>query len=833
MPVDFPSKYLRFNSQQAKNLTIVVEIPGIDLLSNRNTIFTKVRYGDVINNVPIKYGDPGLVYGGLRKVDNVRDYLSLEKSSMTIAQKLEPEQGRGAISTLSLSFIDKDQYMTQAVSPGILIPEIMNRQCTVYMGYQETSFPDDYVIIFRGRISNVDCPPGMVSLQISDPNVIRRQNVFTATPTKLAFGINAAQTNITVLDNSNCYVPILGPNGQYDSGVTTYLKINDEYMIYAPTGIGSNTFTVTRGARGTTPSTANAGDDVTFVIEIEDHAIDMALKLMLSGWNGNWTSGVEVLSIVKTLDGTLLDQEGAIILPLNKDANGTYGLVPGDYVTISGATNPANNVTGKIIRFAPLQEQDNRIIYIDQTLVVEYPTTATLSFRSQFDTYPTICGVKLTPQDVDVQGHIDLKNTFLIDQSNAYRFLMSDSESCKTFIELEIYLPVAAYSLTKRGRLSVGYTHPPIANESLLILDNDTVIDPSNLKVSRGLNNRKWFNEVDFSFDVDDNGNFTSFFDVLDSDAINQMQATNILPIQSRGARTDLGTSTLFPRRGNFLLSRYKKPATIIDTKTNWEIGCQIEAGDVVAIVDNGDLQIPNFQTGERQLNAQLFEVLNRSLDLKNGNVSLQLINGIASELTDRYATISPSSFIVDGDDTFIKIIDSYGAQFPGNESRKWQDYIGQRVIVHDDNYTFVSTTTLTGIDPADNYKLFISGFDVLPPSFSNVILDIPHYPDDGLKATDALYKVIHCYTGPEVAVVSGASDVQFDVGAGDIAKFFVGGIVRVHNEDFSQVSGDIIISQIVGNTIVLAKSMGFTPDNTFSVSGIGFSDKGAPYRFI
>src|SRR6185437_3037206 len=126
--------FLNFNALQTKNVVIVVDIPGLDIISN-TVVYTKIRYGD-----PIHYGDAGLVYGGLRLYGTPggrgqKNLLSLD-GSLTIYQTLEPEQGRGAISTISLSFVDVANYMTQATSPGVIIPDILGAPVRVWLGYQ-------------------------------------------------------------------------------------------------------------------------------------------------------------------------------------------------------------------------------------------------------------------------------------------------------------------------------------------------------------------------------------------------------------------------------------------------------------------------------------------------------------------------------------------------------------------------------------------------------------------------------------------------------------------------------------------------------------------------
>ena len=951
---DFSKNFLRFNTLQTKNLVVVVQIPGVDLIAN-TSFYTRVRYGDP----HINYGDPGIVYGGLRKVTGTRSLISLDSSNLTISQKNEPEQGRASIGQISIGFVDKDKYMTKVCSPGIIIPEIMGSPVTVFLGYQEISWPEDYLQIFRGVITDLSDAPGLVTLQFSDPNAVRRQQVFYVAQSILTQATDAVQTSIHVGNPADFPTPILGPDGTYDvpnpwnpngtynvlatkqTGVRTFFQIEQEWIEYGPLGVpslpsatiqtivytgesalqagvqisytdgaiagaevvtvagtsinvqiqsGVSTATqvitavngfpaaaalvtasliagglgstpqtapvspqsltfvfsnVIRGARNTTAaahaaSTIDSPVNVTSAIQLQDNAMEMALKLMLSGWAGPWTTNQPIYSIRTTFDPILLDQAGAIILPDHVDAQATYGLTQGDYISITGATNGGNNNANMtIVRFAPLFDEPNRIIYVNQPLVAEYPTSAVMSFRSKWDTYPITCGVKLTPEDVDVQTHLDIEGGFINGTSNELRFFLTAPESSlKSFIESQIYLATGTYSLTKRGKLSVGYTKPPLADELLVFLDKDTILDPQNLVPQRGLNTRKFYNEIDWDYDYDDSGTATSFFRDLDVDSLSQIGISSILPLTTRGVRTDLGSLPEIQKRSRFLLTRYKRGAIVISCKANWGASCLIEAGDTVALKDEGNLQIANFATGDRNLGTQLFEVLERTLDIKSGNAQLKLLGGLGADATDRYATISPSSVIVSGTNSYLIFKDSYGEIYPGDEIRKWENYVGQGLQIHDLNYTYVATTTLTALDPSNDYKIFISGLSSPPPGgiYAGLIIDITDYPTTTVKTDSSLYKQIHAFFSKQVSVVSGISKVQFTVALVDLQYFFVGTRIYVHSEqDWAINSGEKKVTTIdtITGTITVDSPMGFVPDNTLFVSGLSFPDNQGCYRLI
>src|SRR6516162_5025927 len=160
---NYPANYLLFNAQQSKQLAIVMKIEGIPDLFGISDTFTTVRYGDL----GLVYGLPGLVYGGLRKVGGangvggIKSYIMLDQG-MVIQQRIEPEQGRGNIGTLTMTLIDKNGEVSFLLAPGNVVDEIMcSKQVTIYIGFQQTSYPEDYVILYRGYITSIDCPPGL------------------------------------------------------------------------------------------------------------------------------------------------------------------------------------------------------------------------------------------------------------------------------------------------------------------------------------------------------------------------------------------------------------------------------------------------------------------------------------------------------------------------------------------------------------------------------------------------------------------------------------------------------------------------------------------------
>lgn len=843
-----PPKYLVYNSFQTKKLAVVVDIAGLDFLTS-TPIGRVLRYGD-----PYNYGDPGLLYGGLVPLGSApgergqKTLLNLDRSSLTIAQRLEPEQGRGAISTLSMSFIDKDQYMTMAVTPGKIIDEILGKEVKVWFGYAQTSFPENYYVVWRGRVAQVNPEIGIISIQFTDPNLLKRQNIFYTAQTTLSSSILSGATTIPVTANSDFHKKILGPDGvTYDTSVKCYLKIEDEFIEYQQTGFeatgfGVNQFlNVVRGARFTTPAAHAVDASVDSFIQISGHAIDIALKIQMSGWNGPYLDNYAIDALVITGDPLDPIVTNAITLKTNVDANRDLGLTIGDFITITGDPTTANNGLCIVEGFQDVGVETNNLILTNKTFVASPSTPALLALRSQFDTYPTTCGSKLPGWEVDVAGHLFYKDTYLFNAQNAYRFLINQEEAGKTFIESQIMLPLGAYCLTRQGKLSMGLTKPPIADERTSTLDITNILEPTSIKLQRGLNNRKYFNEIDWDYDFDDSGTAVSVRKTLDAESLALIGVSSVLPIQAMGARTDLGFETIVVNRERFLLGRYAKAAVLIDLKTNFGTGNLIEAGDVIILKDNGQLQIPNMATGERNLGEQLFEVINRSIDIKSGQVMIQLLGGITALVDDRYATISPSSLVTTGTTSSkVRIKESFGALYPVQEQKKWVDYVGLKISVRSPDYTTrYGETVFIGLDPADNHGLLVAPALSFTPQVDDIVELIP-YPASADPFDQRLAKLIHAYLDPMVLVVSGVDNFSFNVAIGDAPKFSpVGRKILIHNTDYTIFSPEVKVLSVVGTLVTVDDDLGFTPAAGQNIELIGFADfdetvgSGGPYRFV
>lgn len=841
MSASVSNNYDLFNDSSQKPLVYVLKIEGLPFVFGSGLVQQRVKYGDpglvygaTYGGLPIVYG--GLIpYGGLsggaEDPNKQKPYLNLNKGGMTHSQKVEPWEGKASVSTIDFTLTDINEEVLQVVSPGVVLDDILLKRVEFFVGFETIGFPDDFIRLYRGIVSGIDYEPGLITIRTSDPNMLRRQKLFEKAKTTLTAGIDASTTTIPVVSTDGFYSKINAPGSLVPELYhQTAIKIDDEIMLLTVNPSGTN-FTVSRGAYGTTATSHSIDTEVTAAFGFSDNALKLALKVMLSGWGGAPSvTDVPVARFVQTGDPD--NPTVTYSMTFTVDVRDEYGLNVGDYITVSGATNGNNNFTERpIVSFFDVAGLKNRGVVLDDdpyfgpALVSEAPTSAVAAFRSQFDVYPEECGLKMRMIDVDVERHLQIANEFLTDDVSTLSFVIDEEEdSGKEFIEKQLYVPIGAFSLTRAGRCSVVVTAPPLPLYSLLELNSDVVIDADKARLSRAVNNRKFYNQIDISYNYVQ-GEFETFEKYIDSDSLERIPFKEVLEIESRGMRTGLNASALIDRTVRRLFERYAFAAQTISFKVNWQLGAIVEAGDILLIQDNGELKFPDLNAGTRGLQPQLWEVLEKSTDLKTGVTTLTIINGVGANVTDRFGVIAPSSEIESGISTtqFRLKEDSFGAYYPGQEYRKWQNYLGLKVRVFAPDFSYEAETTLIGFDDSDQFLV-----NVDPPlSFTpaaNDILELAQYSTSSDQNDQAAAKVIHAYLSPVVDVVSGASSTQFNVGISDVSKFWVGGLVVVHDADYTVTSDEVAVTNIAGTTITVGTALGFTPSAGQKVTFIGFS---------
>lgn len=677
-------------TQVAKEPNIVLEIEGVSTIYGSLVIEEYAVIGD-----DLEIGDPetnplAFYIGGLTQLVDQDNTITLSDTSNSIRQALNVDKAQvSSVTNMTIGMVD-DGDITNLITPGNVIPDILGAKCKVYLGFRGTAWPDDYVVIFRGVVTEVSADPGKVLFQINSPEDKKRSNIFKKFSTKLNGSITNSQTTITVDNASGFLQPITGPSGVIDTNFKTCVRIGNELIRF--TGITGNDLTgCTRGFLTTTAASHNDDAEVDSIYVMSGNCVDVALKMMCSGVNGAYRSGVSVTQFglvdsVPTANAIYFEKINVV---------SKYNIQVGDYVTTTGAINGANNVTLREILDIIDTENGSYLLIDGASLVSEEPVSSTISFRSQYDVWPD--GLRLDNDEVDFDEHNRLKQLFL--SNFDYTFYLKDTvENASEFLEQEVYSPVAAYSLPRKTRASLGYHIGPIPGQDIKIINEDSVKSASKSKLSR-TTNRNFYNEIVYRFDeslLEDK--FLTGVITLANDSKTQIKTANkTLTISSKGLRSTEQGEAIAISQSNRRLERYKFAAELVKLQVTFDLGFNLEVGDIV-VYDGSNLSLPDIKFGAKGMVARLFEISNKEINLKTGDIGLELID-TGFDGSARYGLISPSSLIASAVSTTVfNIKESFSGRFGSAEYRKWEKLVGSSVRVRNNDFSQVSDSVITSV---------------------------------------------------------------------------------------------------------------------------------------
>lgn len=802
---------------EKRNITpnLILEIDGVETLYSSITTYKIARFGED----DLLFGDPGLVFGGGIADPNVETLIGLGESGNTISQQLLQDKGGvSSVTTFAIELIDKDQQITRLITPGQVVDDVLDRRARVYVNFSGGMHPEDSILIHSGVVDEISAGPASIKLNIASPENLKRQKLFLPVDTKLNGSITNSDTTITVDSTNGFFSPYLT---EFES----YIKIDDEIIKY--TGKTTTTFTgCVRGQLGTVASSHSDNTQTASFYRVRENAINFALKLMMSAGDEYYAN--QTIFNIGAYDSFNLDDNIIYFYAINvKDK---YGLVSGDTVTI--ASSSFNDGDYVITGFG--EDDTGSWIEFAESLIVELSTAAIASFKSQFNVWPE--GMGMTPYDVDVQGHVDIREQYFasIPEYDFY-FKPDDGEiDGKEFLSKEVYFPASLYSLPRKTKAGCQIVLPPVSSANLKKIDSSNVINPSSLRPVRSTN-KNFYNSIVTKYEkhsIEDKFLRGQIFYSADSQNRFKNQGNKPLIIESNGLRDSGSTDSIIRINSRRWLDRYKFAAEFFKgVKINFKSGLNIEVGDVVIFGDN-DLKITDISNGSRNFDSKAYEVIDKSINLKTGEIQISLLS-TGFDLSSRYGGISPSTVVGSGSTTSELVIEpTYGNVTLRQERAKWRNLIGEEINIHNDDYSYSEITTLSGLSNSNE-----SIFEVNPPlaitPSSGYFIDIAHYPI-GIDANENKnLKSIYTFIDPYSEIDYGTSSTIFTVVTGDGIKFNVGSQVLIHNLDWSIVSNEVKVINIAGDTITVDLSLGFTPSSGYTVELIGFKDLGKAYGMV
>jgi hypothetical protein len=788
---------------------IVVQIEGYSKTLTSATIVEAVRFDDGL------LFDDGWLFDDLKAVDEQEDLISLDGTTNNITQQLMPtEGGTSSTTNVTIAIVNKDNRFKDMLRPQGS-NDIISKKASVYLGVSGTAFPEDFIRIFVGNVTQVSTPQGMIRLTVSHPEHLKRAELFQKISTELTDELSDTATTIPLLSTEGMLLP--------QDLLTTYVRINDEIIRY--TGISGNSLTGCTRARLNTFAAEHELEDTVETFYVlgdatqDSNAITLALKVLISGSEQPWISDKPVSSIGVSPD---INTINSIVIPGEK-LRAVNNLTAGDFCTITDAGIAGNNVINAVVSQVIDEDIGTRVVLSGVALAPELDSSgAMVSFTSRFATLPD--GVGMTPDQVDIDEFENVLGLFGSSIPN-YSIYLKDTINGKDLVNKEILFPAACYSLPRKGRVSVGKARPPVAEARTVTIDESTVLNASELSIERSMLDN-FYNAVVYKFEQDSiEDKFLQGRVTVSASSINRIKTgNNPFVIESRGLRKTNDNEPIIANNARNLLERYQFGAEVIsNVRVPFGVGWNMEVGDTVIVEGLG---IYDTKTGEMGLSPRIFEVQNRGFNFRQGMITLSLIDTAFSS-SARYGVITPSSLVESAsEETRLIIKRSFGTPALEPEQEKWRQFIGLKICVHDESWTEIGHATLLGFDPANQSAMLLSeGLGFVPgPDY---IIEAPHY-----QQADALWKAVGVYMAPHVLVTSGESEFSFRVDKPEV--FFEGAIVIVHSQDYSVKSDETSVVVIDDDLIVVATSLSFEPQEDYQVSLIGFvSDQGLPYRYF
>lgn len=786
---------------------LIIDIDGVDTMYSTLVTLKSFNFDEGF------YFDAGLFFDGGVPDPMIKDLISFGTTGNTISQQLlQDKGGTSSVSSFAVDLIDKDQEISNLVSPGKVLPDLLGTKAKVWLNFAGGIHPKDSILIHRGIIDEIKPQAASVMINIAHPEAQKRQDIFVKATTKLNGAIDSTQTTITLETTAG----LIAPSPGY---IESCVKIDNEVIKF--TAISGNDLTgCTRGYLSTTNASHSNAADVESIYRLQGNSIDLALRLMLTSSFEYWSS------VMPTHIGAFSPSniDAHVIYFEGFNGKQEFNYVVGDFVTISDS--PSNNTTDSAITEIG-SDENGSYIKIAATLVPEFNSTALVSFKSKYNTLNE--GMDMTPDDVDVDAHETIYQKYFSSLQD-YDFYLTDTIKGKDFISNQIYMPSGLYTLPRNARASVGITLPPIAVSELPSITSENVVNISQIKTVRSTN-KNFYNAIVYRYNKDLDDKYKKGKIVYSANSQNRIKNVGNKPLtmDADGVRESNSAISIMDINSRRLIDRYQYGSEMIQgVKLFFKDGFKMECGDVVLFGDSA-MKLTDVSTGDRNFQQKAYEIVNKSLNIKTAEVTIDLL-ATGFDLDGRYGSISPSTKLDTGSTTTVLRIQSFMTDSISQEQLKWADFVGEKILVHNEDYSYYHETTFLGFDPGDPWAMLVSA---LPSSPSvNFIVDIPKY-DETNSNTNYKYKLRYVHLNPTVSVTTGTSNTVFNVGAGDAAKFVNGQTVKVRKSDWSSISPEVTISGVSGTQITVDASLGFTPDSTYSIELIGFLDGGKPYRIL
>lgn len=771
-------------NQIEKNPSFLLDIEGVPLTFASSAVFVKLRWDSGYS-----WDTDNLRWDSSVKDDSIKDYISLKESTRSITQQIYPDkEGASSITSIQVSIIDKNGTVSKALSNNAT-GEILGKKCLALLGFVGANYPDDFMPIMNGVIVDYFYRAGSVNLTISHVDSLRKQAILSEYSANLVGSIDNSQTVISV-NRTEKLLPSV-------DCLTTYIKIDDEIMQVV--SIDSNTqLTVIRSELGTIPTTHNNAEIVS-IYRLTEFPLTLAQKIMQST-PGNSYFESDIVPLSFNYVSPTESITNAIVFD-TLDVELSTGLIQNDIIEVD------TYGTFTVQSFGKLNTGRSYII-VNETL----PTVASLSvgwrFKSQYNVLNF--GLGMYPFEVDNVEFEYIKNTFSPNFIEMDFFIQDGISNARDFINKELYFVSGCYGIPRNARSSVKFLSPPLSIEDLPVLDETKIMNIAEMAPKRSVNSF-FYNDILFAFNksvID--GDFKSFSQFIDSDSFNKFNVgLKQLRIESQGYKRSTETDLILDRLASRFLDRYKQAAIFVKgIKLPFKYGFNLQVGDVV-LFGGGNTQLVDYETGERRLSIEKYEIINQSINLE-GEVVVDILS-TGYSVTGSFGVFSPASLVQSATATELVLKKINNLDEVLFERDKWSNLFGAKIRVRSEDYAFDETTTLVGFSLQNPYAIEIEAMPSIAPNDAIVELALyGEYPLKGESDVVDVLKLKYTFTMTQASIISVTSESEFELD--DASHLFEGAKIAIHSDDYARDNLQSTILSIVGNVITLDEPLDFTP---------------------
>lgn len=804
MAFTLTARAIAASKQTSQQPQLIIDVEGVGIVFSNQPVLEALRW-----DKGYKW-DQGLRWDSAVVKPDSRDYIKLSGTTNNYSQQLNVDRagGTGSIGSINASIVDKNSEVSKLFSFDN-IDEILGKKATVYLSYANTRFPDDSIELIKGGFVNqYSSFNGEVNISITHPENLKRSTIFKKYTAQLTAPIDDVQTTISVTTTQNF---ILGADI-----LTSYIRINDEIMQVV--SIDSNTqFTVIRERLNTIAAPADNQSDTNSLYRLQGNPLEIALKLQLSTDNNDYFQSDYK---IKNYDVNTITFE-------NYNIERVTGLVAGDSIQI---TNSISNDGIYTVNDFGQNSDGSSFIIIDEILNAEIGDTSVFSYKSQFNVLPDGAAINMLPDQVDTETYINTLETFSTNFYDYDYFIADTISDAKTFIDQELFFPQAIYSIPRRAASSVKFTAPPLSTENLPVLNTDNIVNMDKLKPVRS-SAKYYYNEViyNFNYDVLQDKNLDTFISISNESKSRIKAGDKSLVIESKGTVRSADNLLQLELSSTRLLNRYRFAATAFKgVELLYRNGYLLEVGDT-CLMGGSDTKIVDPQTGLRTGKIKSYEIINKTLNIKTGKVSLDLLE-TSFGLLGRFAVISPSSTIAAGSTTTSLILDKVFDNFDDGVQRdKYENLIGAKVRIYSEDYDYDETTTLEGFSLQNQNAIIVSELPIAPQQ--GYTLELALYEDQTTDISEQV-KIQYAFSMEQAEIISVTDSSTFEVD--DASKFAVDMLINVHSDDYDRDSKELEIDSININEITLKQPLSFTPVIGDKLEALGFDDSlDGGYRYI